>query len=299
MAKKKHNILIDPSQQRAILDLRTLGFNDVVVLGRYHYESARDPLEFHSHGDMIEIVYLYEGWQNYKVDECEYQLTSGDIFVTWPNERHGSGDSPEGRGTLFWMLLQKPKAGESFLSLPHNESELMWESLDQLPSRHFHAGEGLEILLRRVFDVYACEENPLRTIEVRNALEHCLLEIISASLHGKAQVDQVIRQSIEMIANIRDRIPELRELANATGLSLSRFKLRFKQETGISPNEYIMRHKVETACDLLVEEKCNVTDIAFDLGFSSSQYFATIFKKHMGVTPSVFRAEKMSTEKAE
>jgi hypothetical protein len=102
------HILIDPSDERRILDFRPLGFRDVVVLGRYSYAAVHQALEEHCHGDMVEICYLECGEQTYFVGPQRFDLTGGDAFVTFPGEKHGSGPSPEGKGLLFWMLLHLP-----------------------------------------------------------------------------------------------------------------------------------------------------------------------------------------------
>ena len=73
------------------------------------------------------------------------------------------------------------------------------------------------------------------------------------------------------------------------GLSLSRLKARFKKETGVSPANFIMLRRIEGAKELLDRTDKNITDVAFELGFSSSQYFATAFKRYTGMTPKEFR----------
>ena len=60
--------------------------------------------------------------------------------------------------------------------------------------------------------------------------------------------------------------------------STSRFKVRFKEQVGLPPAEYAIRRKVERAREWLKQGK-SVTDVAFDLGFSTSQYFAITFKR--------------------
>ncbi len=72
-------------------------------------------------------------------------------------------------------------------------------------------------------------------------------------------------------------------------LSLSRFKARFKNEVGLPPADFIMRGKIERARQLLAAGDLSVTQIAMRLGFSSTQYFATAFKRHTGKTPSQAR----------
>ena len=54
--------------------------------------------------------------------------------------------------------------------------------------------------------------------------------------------------------------------------------------------EYLNHCRIEKAKKLLIENHhLNVLDIAMTCGFESSQYFATVFKKKIGVTPSQYR----------
>jgi AraC-like DNA-binding protein len=79
-------------------------------------------------------------------------------------------------------------------------------------------------------------------------------------------------------------VPRLAEVAR---LSESRFKTRFKRELGVPPAEFWLRQKIEKAT-LLLKSK-SVTEVAHELGFSSSQYFATVFKRYTLCSPSRFR----------
>ena len=79
-------------------------------------------------------------------------------------------------------------------------------------------------------------------------------------------------------------VPRLAEVAR---LSESRFKTRFKREIGVPPAEFWLRKKIERAAAML--KRRNVTEVAHELGFSSSQYFATVFKRYTLATPSQFR----------
>jgi len=79
------------------------------------------------------------------------------------------------------------------------------------------------------------------------------------------------------------------ELATLLDVSVSRFKFRFKKEMGVPPAEYIQRRRIEEARRRLKETKFSITQIAFDLGFSSSQYFATVFKRYTGSAPHNIR----------
>jgi two-component system response regulator YesN len=59
----------------------------------------------------------------------------------------------------------------------------------------------------------------------------------------------------------------------------------------VPPADYVSRQKVARATDLLRKTGMPVTQIATNLGYSSSQYFATAFRRYTGKTPSVARRE--------
>ncbi|MFA7370281.1 MAG: helix-turn-helix transcriptional regulator, partial [Kiritimatiellales bacterium] len=77
----------------------------------------------------------------------------------------------------------------------------------------------------------------------------------------------------------------------ASGLSRSEFFRKFKDETGTGPNQYLLWRRLEAAKDLLTNNELSITETAHRLGFSSSQYFATVFRRHTGLPPNSFRRQ--------
>lgn len=63
----------------------------------------------------------------------------------------------------------------------------------------------------------------------------------------------------------------------------------FKQHTGTPFSEYVTRLRLEKAASLLKENELKLTDIATLVGYSSSSYFSTAFKKHYGISPKEYR----------
>ncbi|MNL10142.1 DNA-binding transcriptional activator FeaR [compost metagenome] len=63
------------------------------------------------------------------------------------------------------------------------------------------------------------------------------------------------------------------------------------------PVDFILRSKVEEGKKLLqLPDGESVTAIAFKLNFSSSQYFATVFKKYTGISPAEFKQRSLKTQ---
>jgi AraC-like DNA-binding protein len=81
----------------------------------------------------------------------------------------------------------------------------------------------------------------------------------------------------------------LEEMAALVGLGTTAFSEKVKNYTGFSPLNYLINIRISEAIKLLKRRDVHVTDIALDVGFYSSQHFATTFKKLTGYTPSDFR----------
>ena len=60
----------------------------------------------------------------------------------------------------------------------------------------------------------------------------------------------------------------------------------------MTPNDYLRRMRLEAARELLANTSRPVTEIAFKVGFNSSQYFSTVFLQYTGVTPTGFRSRE-------
>ncbi len=90
------------------------------------------------------------------------------------------------------------------------------------------------------------------------------------------------------------------ELVRHVGFSRARMFDLFKAQTGLTPNDYLQRLRVEKAQEQLRQTNRSVTEIALATGFSSGQYFSTVFARYTGVSPTDFRngANPMSPPKS-
>lgn len=105
--------------------------------------------------------------------------------------------------------------------------------------------------------------------------------------------DWRVRRALEQIdARIGEDL-RLADLAAAAGLSPSRFTALFRDALGCSPHMWMTRRRIERACDWLLDPRRSITAIALDLGFSSSQHFATTFRNHKRMTPSAWRKMRL------
>jgi len=100
----------------------------------------------------------------------------------------------------------------------------------------------------------------------------------------------------ELVLIARDFIDEnyergitVAEAASYVFLSQGYFTRAFREEIGVSPMAYLMKKKIDKACELLENDEIKVSGIASQAGFSSPQRFNVAFKKHMGMTPLEYR----------
>lgn len=75
------------------------------------------------------------------------------------------------------------------------------------------------------------------------------------------------------------------QLCAEAAISRAHLHRKMKELTGLPVTEFIRNIRLEQAARLLREQKLNVTQVAYTVGFSSLGYFATVFRKHFGVAP--------------
>ena len=115
---------------------------------------------------------------------------------------------------------------------------------------------------------------------------------------GVSAISEHERELLEKSVNIIQRNfenPEFDVMSLASELCMGRSKLymQFKQITGLTPNEFILKVKLDEAMNLLKNRpEWNISEIAIRLGFSSPRYFSKSFKSFFGVAPQTVRSKK-------
>lgn len=160
-----------------------------------------------------------------------------------------------------------------------------------VPQRfHFQNGK----LTRTIERLIACfESEPCPLLEAQ-ALERTLVRQLVGECRAQREgLHQLSRARISVVKElVQERLAQpitLEEMAIAAGYSPSRFLLLFRNATGFSPHQYVMRERLGKARLLLSATRLHLSQIALDCGFADQSHFIRLFKRHTGLTPSQFR----------
>lgn len=113
----------------------------------------------------------------------------------------------------------------------------------------------------------------------------------TVSTNGKLSAS-LLRRTREMIeGKLGERIT-LAEIAADTGLGADHFSRMFKQETGLSPYQFVIRRRVDRARHLLAETVVPIAEIAHECGFADQVHLTRAFRRIVGTTPGAYRRER-------
>lgn len=281
------------SAERKVLTSEELQIPGLQTFAWHNMRSAAAPLENHYHRNCMEITYVQKGFMNFFVGEKSYQLSGGDIFISKPDEVHSTNLAPLSMGEICWMQVNL-KTMKEILFLNETASQELISRLLKV-DRHVVTMENREmaVILKQAFN--SCQD-----VEMRYMTASCLTLFLHKMLEYLNRERQGYSSDIEMsIAYIKLHIKEeltLQTLAEQCGLSVSRYKEKFKTQTGISPRNYINLQKMDAAKKML-RNGSDVTATAMELGFSTSNYFSTVFRKYEACSPTEYIKKMQSAFK--
>jgi AraC-like DNA-binding protein len=108
------------------------------------------------------------------------------------------------------------------------------------------------------------------------------------SYEGRRQGLEPYLQLDRAVAYIREnfrRGVSVKELSHVVHLSLRQLHRKFVDAFGVSAQAFIIKLRIQAACEALQREDSQIADVATDLGFCDQSSFTQLFQKHVGVTP--------------
>ena len=170
--------------------------------------------------------------------------------------------------------------------------------LEKLSSLAIHAGKDILDAIR-LRDFYIKKLEIQTTLIEVLAIRDCAIIHFTKELHGvanrsKSSLIRCVLQyiNLKIYENIR-----ISDLAKQFYLSESALRRKFKEEMGMSMNEYINRRKIEES-KMMMRSGVPVGEITKRLSFYDLSHFYRTFKKYTGMTPQTFRDQNGKVEKA-
>lgn len=244
-------------------------------------EASHMPRSMHEHPHLAEILLLYGGAGIYMIDGRRYTAQKGDLILYNSHVVHDEhGGSGSGLG-IYCIAV----SGLCVDGLP--QGHILPASLSPIQSTGDDFDEFMALF-------GAIEKEAPTHPETAHYLTLSLLTKISAHLaeHGKkeeAAVPSTVRAARAYIdQNYKDAIC-LEDIARATHTNPYYLAHLFKEEVGLPPMKYVALRRIGEAQNLLINTEMTVTQIAAQVGYNNSNYFQSVFKRAMGITPREYR----------
>ena len=250
----------------------------------------------------LRIYYVIDGKFEWVIQNKVHVFFPGDLALVLPGQNFGGVKGFLDIGTICWIHLNIERFEPSGKLVPGK-----WSSLSE--------NEGVtigKVFLLNNHLVY------LNLKEVGTIIENIKWELIKQEIGYQTRTNHLIDELLILITRQLTRqnnsgrdFPQtfmkleqtlrkslsyqwtVEEMAALVGLGTTAFNERVKSYSGFSPLNYLINIRISEAIRLLKREEINVTNIALETGFYSSQHFSTTFKKLTGYTPSEFRKNNL------
>lgn len=232
--------------------------------------TASEPVASHSH-NCFELVYYIRGTGISTIDNTPFSYTGGSFCVILPGVAHSQSHHIDTEVIFIGFNFDNnPFALYNDLCKDNKEQTI------------------LDHMLKMKTELL--EKNPHYIIKLEFLLKSLLIEVTrlkASSPSVDAEFTYIKRFIRENCSQKIDK--EL--LSELSGYSYNRFRYLFKQDTGLSPLNYIIHHRIEKAKALLESSPHKVTAVAADCGFYDHSQFCAFFKRYTGMTPGEYRNE--------
>jgi len=242
----------------------------------------------HSH-PYYEFLYIRNASFNYLIGEEIITPVNNSIILVNENTIHKAvyANSDTNNYTIikFYKLLIDSTLQEDLKRLFQNR-------LLKIPQNDIVLVDMLIAKIHREFRENNHNSLTMLKLQLNELIEYFYrLSLNSDSISSKSKLtitEQAISYINSNLTSIDHTLLTLDKISSRYHMSACSFSRLFKKEAGIGFKEYILSAKILHAKKLLASSNLPITEIAYLSGFSDSNYFASVFKKHESVTPSEY-----------
>ncbi|SFZ90924.1 AraC family transcriptional regulator, L-rhamnose operon regulatory protein RhaS [Flaviramulus basaltis] len=279
----------------------TLGLNSV------GYWDANEPqdwgLDWHRN-EGIEIHFLESGTMPYAQQNEEMDLLPNYLTITRPWEAHKVGSPSIGMGKFYWVILdldvRRPHQNwvwPEWIMLAPSDLEKLTMILRHNERILWKADKRIRDCFQRIGKAVDTDVEGNNASRIRLLINYLLILLLDLLIEDEVELNEQLTDSSRSVklflSELDNNLSEawtIEDMAKSAGVGITRFTYHCKQLTNLTPMRYLMIKRLKMSKDILIEnEKMSVAEVAFTCGFSTSQYFSTVFKKHEKCTPIEYR----------
>jgi AraC-like DNA-binding protein len=253
--------------------------------------------------ESIRFYYIMEGKFEWIIDNQHYILYPSDLAIILPGQGFGSDKGYLDIGTLSWIHIETDHSDAETKMLLGKWSGISAGEIITIKKILWLNNTPVIGKLREAGTIFQNIQSELFTQELGystrvNQLIDELFILVTRQLTRQNNSHRDFPQTfLKLEKTLRQNLSHqwtVEEMAALVGLGTTAFNEKVKNFTGFSPLNYLINIRISEAIRLLKRQDVNVTDIALETGFYSSQHFSTTFKKLTGYTPSQFRKNNSS-----
>jgi AraC family transcriptional regulator, arabinose operon regulatory protein len=229
-----------------------------------------------------QIIYIVEGKGCYTFEDGYREVEKGNIVLFLPSQPQNYTYYYKDKTELYWIHFSGYAVKGLLEKLGIHSQQVLYigdnkECIELLKKTTY------ELQLKRPhFINYTCAY----LIELLSSIARKLDDM---SLESSITITEDIRKAILNMHMNYGKELSVKELAKECNLSLFRFIHKFKSSTGMTPLSYLIKVRMDVACELLSNSSLSVSEVASIVGYKDPLYFSKAFKKTKGVSPKNYK----------
>ena len=231
--------------------------------------------------DYYLLHYIRKGRGVFRANGREYHLSAGQVFFIFPeNISHYIADDAD-PWEYYWIGFGGGKA-----ALLLGQAGVVLEN----PILTCKESEPILQCLESMMENY--DSRPSHQLRFTGFMHIFMSYLLDSSLSGKAFqgcADQYFGHAVEYIVQNYSHSLKVGELAAFIGIDRKYLYQIFKRNCSLSPEEYIIRFRMDKACELMGNKALSISAVAHSAGYGDALLFSKMFKKRFGVPPSEYR----------
>ena len=289
------------------MPLRSSELPGVLSVGFWDAQGVQEwGLESHCN-EGIELTFLETGHIVFRLGQRKYTLSPGNMTVTRPWQPHALGDPTISLCRLHWIILdvdvhrphQQWKWPDWFV-LTKDDLKKLTMLLRQNETPVWTSNSAVSLCFKQIAEVVQSRRTSMRISRLMVLINELFLSIyemltskrlkLRPELTGPQRTVGLFLENLKNDSSLLSHEWSIHEMADTCELGMTHFIHLCKTISNMTPMRYLNYHRIQYASEMLENHpERNVTEIAYQCGFNSSQYFATVFRQIKGQPPKKYR----------